>query len=667
MSELRIERWTMPAATLGPENPLPPLGLRRETPAGEEPYGHLPNTLPYTTQDGYTRDLQPREFRVAVLENDVLRAAFLLEFGGRLWSLLHKPSGRELLEVNPVFQLANLALRNAWFSGGVEWNVGTIGHSPFTCTPLFAARLTRADDTPILRLYEWERFRGVPFQIDATLPDGSPVLFVRVRLVNPNEYDVPMYWWSNIAVPQTRETRIIAPAESALCLGCQGRELTQIPMPLFAGRDITYPSNAFNAADYFFELPEGQRPWITALDGEGKGLVHTSTDRQYGRKLWVWGEAPGGRNWQQFLSPPGEGYVEIQAGLARTQLEHLRMPAAAEWSWLEAYGLIEADPAAVHGSDWGQAQEAVEERLERLISRAAHEAEYERSAAFADQPPQELLQRGSGWGSLERLRREAAEETPFCGTGLIFGDESLGEAQRPWLSLLREGTFPAGGPDDAPRGYMVRAPWRDLLEKTAESGPDTSWLGWLHLGVMHHYAGNRDSARRAWEQSWALAETPWALHNLAAIAQEEGDLSGGADLLIAACRLKPDLLPLAVECGRCLIAADRPRDWLDLLADLPDSIRAAGRIRLLEAQAALAAGDLPVVEHFFTEGVTIPDLREGETTLSDLWFGFHEALLSAEQSVPVNGALRAQARRAFPLPNELDFRIVEEETALTGQ
>ena len=35
------------------------------------------------------------------------------ELGGRLYSLVHKPLGRELLARNPVFQPANLALRNA--------------------------------------------------------------------------------------------------------------------------------------------------------------------------------------------------------------------------------------------------------------------------------------------------------------------------------------------------------------------------------------------------------------------------------------------------------------------------------------------------------------------------------------------------------------------------
>jgi len=37
-----------------------------------------------------------------------MRATFLLELGGRLWSLVHTPTGRELLHVNPIFQPGNL-------------------------------------------------------------------------------------------------------------------------------------------------------------------------------------------------------------------------------------------------------------------------------------------------------------------------------------------------------------------------------------------------------------------------------------------------------------------------------------------------------------------------------------------------------------------------------
>ena len=73
MSELRLETLTMPAADLGPENPLPPLQAIRDMHALPEAsddipgemrrnitYGRPPSTLPYTTQDGYTRDRRPQ-------------------------------------------------------------------------------------------------------------------------------------------------------------------------------------------------------------------------------------------------------------------------------------------------------------------------------------------------------------------------------------------------------------------------------------------------------------------------------------------------------------------------------------------------------------------------------------------------------------------------------
>ena len=172
MSELRVTTWTMPAAGLGAENPLPPLltpaALTRVEPSPHLPFddqrylgwGCAPSLLPYRLQDGYDREKQPRDFLALVLENEHLRATFLPELGGRLWSLVSKPDERELLYVNPVFQPANLAVRDAWFSGGVEWNASIPGHSPLTCSPLFAARLSRPDGTPVLRQYEWERLRG---------------------------------------------------------------------------------------------------------------------------------------------------------------------------------------------------------------------------------------------------------------------------------------------------------------------------------------------------------------------------------------------------------------------------------------------------------------------------------------------------------------------------
>lgn len=669
MSELRIETWSMPGADVGPENPLPPLQTKADLHAiGERPgipdeirrnivYGRVHNPLPYTMQDRYTRDRRPREFAVAVLENEHLRAVFLLELGGRLWSLFHKPSGRELLYVNPVFQPANLAIRNAWFSGGVEWNIGTIGHTPYTCAPLFAGRLTGPGGEPVLRLYEWERIRRTPYQIDASLPSGSPVLLVRVRIRNPHDTPIPMYWWSNMAVPETPETRILVPAVAAYKFGYGPGGLGQAPIPILDGMDVTYTTNFDRAGDFFFQIPEGGRPWIASLDGEGRGLIQTSTARLRGRKLFFWGLGAGGNRWQEFLSQAGEAYLETQAGLARTQLEHLPMPAGAEWEWLEAYGLMEAEAPAVHGADWALARETIESKLEDLIPRRDLDAELERGRLVADQPMDEVFHTGSGWGALEAARRKASGEPPFSSEALDFPESSLGEQQAPWLALLRDGRMPEADPVVEPLGYMVQTEWRDRLERSVSEGRGGNWNAWMHLGVMRYHAGERDGARAAWEESLRQRETPWTLRNLAVLALEDKDVAGAAELYAKACRLRPELLPLAAECGKALVQAEHYDDWLALAGELPDAVRSTGRIRLLEGQAALGKGDLDFLARLFEERFVIEDLREGETSASNLWIAYHEKRLSLAEGVPIDDALHERVLEEFPVPAWIDFRM----------
>ena len=692
MSELRVETLLMPAADLGPENPLPPLMTGRDLHVPEGPlpgipdemrrnitYGRVSSILPYTMQDGYNRDRRPCEFQVAVLENEILRATFLLEFGGRLWSLVHKPSGRELLDRNPVFQPANLALRNAWFSGGVEWNIGTIGHSPFTCSPLFAARVEGSEGMPILRLYEWERIRQVPFQIDAYLPDGSPVLFICVRITNPppedgrRQTEVPMYWWSNIAVPETESTRVIVPATSAYSFGYAGGGLARVEIPRVRGVDVSYPTNIGRAADFFFHIEDDTRRWITALDEEGRGLIQASTARLKGRKLFLWGTGEGGRRWQTFLAEPGHAYIEIQAGLARTQLEHLPMPTGTSWSWLEAYGLMEADPARVHGADWPAAVEDVGARLDVLISSQELEAELVHQRLWLDAAPAELIQRGSGWGALERLRRETIGEPPFAGDGLIFDDASLTSAQAPWVHVLEHGEFPDADPTVAPSGYVIQPAWRELLERSVQVDPEqgaeeATWFAWLHLGVMRYASGEVERAREAWERSMTVCANPWAARNLALVAWEVGRLDEATARYVQALQMAPTLLPLMIECGQKLIAMGRAQTWLDLL-DVASAdgqvqemagLRRAGRIRLLEGQAALATGDLDRVASLFDGTLVVDDLREGEVSLSQLWHDYHMQRLSRLEGVPVDDALEARVRREYPVPAFLDFRMSAE-------
>ena len=166
MSKLTFAKYEMPSAALGKLNPLPDLrsvgdqhasiAIDEKTITPEEArymgWGQVKSILPYLLQDGYDRKKKQRSWDAAVLENDFIRATFLPELGGRLWALIDKTTGRELLHRNPVFQPCYLALRNAWVSGGVEWNIGIIGHTPFTVDRVFVEELELEDGTPVLRM-----------------------------------------------------------------------------------------------------------------------------------------------------------------------------------------------------------------------------------------------------------------------------------------------------------------------------------------------------------------------------------------------------------------------------------------------------------------------------------------------------------------------------------
>jgi tetratricopeptide (TPR) repeat protein len=668
MTTLDVSTIMLAAAQLGPDSPLPPLlpasdlhatAVSDDAAAAiarNSVEGHVATTLPYTLKDDYSRTRSPKNFRVAVLENRFLRATFLLDLGGRLHSLIYLPTGRELLYRNPVFQPANLAVRNAWFSGGIEWNVGVIGHSPLTCEPLFAGMTRAPDGGAALRLWEWERIRRVVFQLDVWLPENSRFLQVHVTLHNPSTQATPMYWWSNAAVPERPDTRVVVPAWSAFHFGRE-RRLRRLRWPWLDGLDQSYPENHRHSGDFFFDMPSGQRRWIGTADHTGTGLIQVSTNKLYGRKLFVWGTSSGGRRWQSFLSEPGQAYFEIQSGLAATQLDYLSMPGGVTWSWQEVYGPIEADRAAVHSMDWERSVGEVQNYVTRWLPARAMQEELKVGQLLAATPPMELLHTGSGWGALEQLRSTSIGEKQLFTAATPFPSASMDERQKVWLTLLQTGRVGSADPAYPPSSYMVDAAWQRLLESAASNASANEWQAWLHLGIMFWADGQREDAVGAWKRSLALAENAWALRNLALAELEQGNGVEAVDYYLRALSLATPPQSLIVESCDAMLRAGQARRCFLYIHTLPSSLRSRGRIRFLEAQAAVASDDLEHARLIMTGGLVVEDLREGDTSLSDLWYTVHGSQLVRDAGGPIGNGASERARREPRLPEELDFRM----------
>lgn len=653
MSDVRLEKQIFDLADLGKENPLPDFrnvsyvhsSLAWDESLTEEDtrymqYGRVSSIIPYFVQDGYTRSRKKTERDVVVLENPFVRAEFLPWMGGRLRSL--RCGGREMLHVNPVIQPCNLALRNAWCSGGVEWNVGIRGHCMFTNDPLFTETLRLPDGTCGVRFYEYERIRGVVYRVEAYLPPDSRFLYVHPRIENPQGNGaVPMYWWSNIAVPETPGTRVIAPADTGILTRYdQGQyRILRAALPDYEGMDLSRPGSIGRSLDVFYDIREGCVPFITALQSDHTGLVQCSAGRLRGRKLFVWGMGQGGRHWQKFLSDGSENYIEIQAGIAKTQHDHIPMPENASWDWLEAYGPLTCD---IDGLSYRQAAEKCAGVLEKLQSGETLEREFSTRARRISEASGDPALAGSGWGALENLRRGKMHLPPLSKE-CRFPEASLAEPQKPWLDLLETGGYPPADPLSPPESYITGDHWLKLLERAPENGASA-----LQLAVARYAAGDTEGARQSLLSCLSREENPFALRALARMALSENDTENALARYRQALALIPRFMPLCLEYAQALLAAGREKELLLYLDTLDESMAGLPRFLYLRAAADVSLGRYDEAEKILRYPLVIPDMREGELSLSEIWFRLF---------MNKHGISRAEAEKRFPLPEALDFRM----------
>lgn len=629
-STLTVTTRTIELAGLGPDSPLPSVQPLLEPPyivgdgipaemAARAQWGKARNMYPYPLQESYGRDVSATELTAVVLENQHVKATFLPQLGGRLWELSDKASGKQLLHTQERIQFANLALRNAWFAGGIEFNIGTRGHSPTTCAPLHAALVRTPDGQEVLRMWEFDRLREVVFQIDAWLPADSRVVFVAVRIQNPNADTVPMYWWTNAAVPQTPGSRVIAPAQEAYATDYDG-SMTRVRPTDFHGTDATWPSRNSQAADFFFDIAPEQRRWEVNADDDGDGLALVSSPQLRGRKLFVWGETVGGHRWQEWLTPVADGaeprlYAEIQSGLAQTQFEHVPMPAGASWQWVEAYGNAALDPEAAHSPDWSEAVAHGESRVAALVSEAEVSSALADAAAWADLAPAESILSGNGWGALEAARRLRSGLAWVAGAGTPFAASTLTAEQQPWLSLLDGGEFSGAA------SFVRGDDWEDLL---AGSGPEAIF----HRAVMAHarvdtpgdLAAVAELYRSALAGSGLGADSRALAHRgmgLALLAG--GDVPGGVAELARACALAPENRWLLVEAMTLAIHHGFADEALLLVGRAPEPLAAVGRVKFLTALAFARTGAPEKAAQILRDGLEVADLREGENSITALW------------------------------------------------
>lgn len=637
-----------------------------------EGYGRCENAYPYRQYNSYSGTLSEKELRTAVLENDYLKAVFLTQHGGRLWELWDKKRGRNLLYTNDVLQFRNLAVRNAWFSGGVEWNIGVIGHTPLTADQMYIAKAELEDGTPVLRMYEYERIRGVVYQMDFWLEEESHFLNCRMRIVNESADVIPMYWWSNIAVPEFEGGRIIVPAQQAYTN--RGTEVHRVAVPMVDGIDVTAYGSIPKSVDYFFDIPAEEPKYIANFDRTGYGLLHLSTDRLRSRKLFSWGHQDGSDRWQEFLTKDAGRYVEIQAGLGKTQYGCIPMAPHTAWEWMELYGAAELSEEFV--------QADFQERRTRMTDYVRGLKPYQELSSVMDRTktmaktPAELLEYGSGYGKLaayitsksrkgdaqknemEQSRSKEADQTADFENGEMVFEKNTShltfvckeQELLEWKHFFDTGIFHCPDPLAVPDAFLIDAHNLSVLERMMQEKiqNQSNWYAQYQLGVGYLVVGRREEAEQAFVRSLSLQENPWALHGIACKKlldlrkggwdekKQKEDQAAASDRMLQGMRMIPRDVSYLKEGFRILSYCGSYQALCDFYETLSSELKNIGKLKFLYVSALHHLGRDEEAFSLLEEngGLEIEDIREGEDSIGQLFSKLSDILKKGQCSVP---------------------------------
>ena len=587
--------------------------------------GMVPSMLPYTSQSKYERDFKNRPYKAAILENEYLRAIFLPELGGRLWSLYDKRLGKELLYKNKVVAFANFAIRNAWFAGGVEWNIGVRGHNHFTCSPIFASREVNSDGEDILKMYEYEAIRGLAYVIRAGLYKDT--LRINVTVENTRNAPTYLYWWSNIAVPQTSKSRVFAPTNKSYVTSYEhgGFVISHKEVPIVNGRDTSYINDEKVSIDYFYDIPSENKKWIASIEGDGIGLLQYSSEELIGRKLFLWGNTTGGHHWNDWLTD-GEAYAEIQAGLAKTQFEHIPMQAKQIVSWNECYCAVSIENRDGEYSD-------VCKEIEKSVDNCNFGNFFNIKESYG------IEVYGSGRGMLATLL-DPSEAPTICE----FTSKSLTEQEEYFIDLINKKAT-----SKTPTiSYAIDIRYLQLIDSKAEKTNYDYYMS----GVIAYANGMLDRAKSEFLK--VKGEYEWLA--LACLAQLEvnilGDYQKGYDYIKRAIEIKTDDISLLIMFGEISIKA---KEYTEFLVKSENVLN--GRVQMYRAKCLIEVGRLNEAKNLLTPTLVIPDIREGEYSISAFWCELYRGIMAKESGRLPETITDSEILQKYPMPYELDYRM----------
>ena len=294
------------------------------TPAGPVPTAFDPNGVyPYISYVETSHRPALQKYRFIVVENERLRVSICPDLGGKVTSLIHKVSGKEVLYTPGVLRPARILPRFAFVAGGIAVSF-PISHSP-TQNEQVLFRIDRTDGRVYVSCGERELRFGMQWTVEYSLGPGEDFLTQRAVFHNPGRSAHPWMSWSNAALPSAPDTEYHFPRGKVLS------HSSRIDTIDWEQSGPKHESDIQEMTGYFWKTKDANA-FGAFTPSFGTGLYHIADEASSpGMKLWTYGVGKD-RAWATLSTARGDPYLEIQGGPLGDQSVKLELqPKETRW------------------------------------------------------------------------------------------------------------------------------------------------------------------------------------------------------------------------------------------------------------------------------------------------------------------------------------------------
>ena len=297
------------------------------------PYGNVTGYICYPNQFYGSKQFQieQREIKLLIAENEYLKIAMAPNYGGRLWYIYDKLKQCEVLhKVNTDAKIYNAGMGFNYMGGGLELNLPN-AHSQTNMRPRVGYAKENEDGSVSLIMQNIEKIGRVQWTVSFTLHPGEARVEHTVRIANETPVEARYLYWSNCGVPADGDSEFIYPEKAG---SLHGDYENSVSWPYYDQTNIALMKNLDEMLGLY--MLNAQEGYFGAYNHKTQtGLLHYADVNDLpGKKTWTWGWHEDAQHTKHTHSDTGDCYLEIQGGRITIQeeLERIMPMSSAEWT-----------------------------------------------------------------------------------------------------------------------------------------------------------------------------------------------------------------------------------------------------------------------------------------------------------------------------------------------